>query len=325
MVTKAHNLKIKNNKFRKSLSLEKQIVKKRYEVVYDETFETNVPGTAAHIIHQTKNFLRSKKILDLGCGAGRLSLFASKYANEVLGIDYVEKAISFATNFAKITNRNNVKFTVADLDDFSGEKFDVILISDVLQHVDKPLQTLKKSHKLLKNNGIVIISIPNFNNFRGHVWLTLQSLFNLPMSLTDTYQITSEEMNRLSIKSEFDIIKTTGYSYEWGWTDWAIEDLQRRTKLALIDAKMDRDIKTENFNLWLKSNYEFNDTFIKFLQTKKILKKRPTTKILDIPNNIPKKVKEYLDDGNSKINMLYSNIEPFNKMGAGTIYVLKKR
>ena len=159
MVTKAHNLKVKNKKFRESLSLKKPAIKKRYQVVYEETFETNVPGTAAHIIFQTKDLIRGEKVLDLGCGAGRLSLFAAKYAKKVFGIDYIEKAIDYANNFAEMTNSKNVTFQVGDLDLFKNEKFGVILISDVLQHVNNPLKTLKQCHKILKKNGIVSAGI----------------------------------------------------------------------------------------------------------------------------------------------------------------------
>jgi ubiquinone biosynthesis O-methyltransferase len=324
MVTKAHNLKIENKKFRETLSLKKPAVKKRYQVVYEETFETNVPGTAAHIIYQTKDLIKGKKVLDLGCGAGRLSLFAAKYAKEVFGIDYIEKAIDYANNFAEITKSKNITFQVGDLDLFKNEKFDVILISDVLQHVDDPLKTLKQCHKILKKNGLVIISIPNFNNFRGHVWLTLQSMFNLPMSLTDTFQITSEEMKKLSKKAKLKLIKTTGYSFEWGWSDWAIEDMKRRINLATKDGKMEKLVNLKSINNWLDSKYEFNSEYLKFLENKKYIKKRPLKKILNIPSNCPKNIKQYLDDGNSNINRFYSNVEPFNKMGAGAIYILKK-
>ena len=324
MVIKAYNLKVKNKKFRESLSLKKPAVKKRYQVVYEETFETNVPGTAAHIIFQTKDLIKGKKVLDLGCGAGRLSLFAAKYAKEVFGIDYIEKAIDYANKFAGITKSENVTFQVGDLDLFKNKKFDVILISDVLQHVDDPLKTLKQCNKILKQNGIVIISIPNFNNFRGHVWLTLQSMFNLPMSLTDTFQITSEEMEKLSKKAKLKPIKTIGYSFEWGWSDWAIEDMKRRINLATKDGKMEKFANLKSINNWLDSKYEFNNEYLKFLENKKYIKKRPLKKILNIPSNCPKNIKKYLDDGNSNINRFYSNVEPFNKMGAGAIYILKK-
>ena len=149
-------------------------------------------------------------------------------------------------------------------------------------------------------------------------------MFNLPMSLTDTFQITSEEMKKLSKKSKLKLIKITGYSFEWGWSDWAIEDMKRRIKLATKDGKMEKYVNLKSINSWLDSKYEFNNEYLKFLENKKYIKKRPLEKILSIPSNSPKNIKQYLDDGNSKINRFYSNTEPFNKMGAGAIYILKK-
>ena len=78
MVTKAHNLKVKNKKFRESLSLEKPAVKKRYQVVYEETFETNVPGTAAHIIFQTKDLIKGKKSIGFRVWRRKIIFICSK-------------------------------------------------------------------------------------------------------------------------------------------------------------------------------------------------------------------------------------------------------
>jgi len=322
MVKNLHSLIVQNPKFRKSLSLDKKTVKNRYKLMYQETFETSVPGTSAHVIYQSKSFLKNKTILDLGCGAGRLSLYAAKYAKFVAGVDYIDQAIDYGKKFAVLCSVKNVEFNVGDLDTYSKKKFDVILISEVLQHVNNPQATLFRCKKILNKHGFVIINIPSFDNFRGAVWLTLQKLFKLPMSLTDTFQISADQMYSIAKKAGFNVVKTVGISYDWAWAEWGINDIKRRVFLATTDARLERLADFQSMNEWLHSNLKFNKQFLEYLIEKGIVKKRPPFHILNIPTS-NKKVKKYLDDSNSPINPYYCDAAPFNRMGAGAIYFLK--
>jgi len=292
--------------------------------MYNETFQTSPPGSSAHFIYHTKKYVKNKNMLDLGCGSGRLCLYASKYAKHVTGIDYIDSAIDFSNKFAKMCKIKNVDFHVADLDYFSKKKFDVITMSEVLQHVDKPLQTFKKCNKLLNKNGYFIVSIPSFNNFRGNIWMTLQSLFGLPMSLTDTYQLSYTDMNEMAQKSGFKLEKVVSTAWDWAWTEWSMDDLKRRVSLAAKDAKISKKTDFKVFNKWLDSNLIFNKQFLDYLLSKKIIQKRPLKKLLNVPKPATKTEKKYLDDGNAKINLYFSDIPPFNRMGEGAIYIMKK-
>ena len=323
-VSKRINIKIKDPKFRKNLSLDKQSLKKRYEIMYNETFKTSPPGSSAHLINQAKPFLKNKSVLDLGCGSGRISLYASKYASKVLGIDYISKAIQFSKKFANLCNIENVEFKVGDLDQFSEQKVDVIIMAEVLQHVSNPNQVLKKSNKILNKDGYMVISVPSFNNFRGIIWQSLQNLFGVPMSLTDTFYISVEDMEKMASKNGFRIEKVVSTAWDWAWTEWAIDDMKRRVNLAFKDAKLEKYANFKNFEKWLESNLKFNKQFVDYLSQNKIIQKRKAEKLLKIPKNINQKTKEYLDDGNTKVNLYYSDVPPFNRMGEGTIYILKK-
>ena len=318
------HIEIKNPKFRKSLSFDKKNLKERFKIMYDETFFTSPPGSSANVIFQAKKFLKGNTVLDLGCGSGRVSLYASKYAKHVTGIDYIENAIKYSQKFSKLCNIKNVEFHVGDLDTLDNTKYDVILMNEVLQHVDNPKNTMKKCNHLLKKGGFLIISMPSFNNFRGYVWMTLQTLFHLPMSLTDIHKISADDMQKIAKNSGFKIEKMIGTAWDWAWSEWAIDDLKRRIFLAAKDAKIDKSADFKSINNWLDSNLLFNKQFLDSLISKKILKKRPQTNLLQIPKNTNSKVKKYLDDGNSKKNLFYCDVSPFNRMGEGIIYILKK-
>ena len=48
----------------------------------------------------------------------------------------------------------------------------------------------------LKPQGQLVVTCPSFLNLRGHVWMTLQLLLDVPMSLTDLHFICPFDMER---------------------------------------------------------------------------------------------------------------------------------
>ncbi len=97
-------------------------------------------------------------ILDVGCGTGEFvtSPIASLGYN-VLGIDADEASIDWAKGKNKYSN---CKFELKDVGSVEGN-FDVIILSEVLEHVPEPLSFLKNVTSKLTNNGILIVTVPN--------------------------------------------------------------------------------------------------------------------------------------------------------------------
>lgn len=106
-------------------------------------------------------YVHAKKVLDVGCGAGYgADLIASK-ASEVIGMDICEEAIDYAKQQYK---RENVKFCVGDathLNFLKDKEFDVVVSFEVIEHITAYFQYLKEIRRVLKDNGILIISTPN--------------------------------------------------------------------------------------------------------------------------------------------------------------------
>jgi len=106
-------------------------------------------------------YLGDKKVLDLGCGSGYgVDLIASK-ASEVIGVDISDEAISYSRQHYK---KENIKFFVGDaanLHFFRDEEFDAVVSFEVIEHITTYLKFLKEIRRVLKNDGILIISTPN--------------------------------------------------------------------------------------------------------------------------------------------------------------------
>jgi len=135
----------------KEFSIEKEL-KKRYDIIYEETFDTSFTGIHSTILHFAKRMISKDFLaLDVGCGAGRLSIIMSDYLGKIDSFDYSKKAIETAKSFAKAAEKENISFNVGDAEKFETEKkYDLIMISEVIEHVDNPEEFIKKYSHLIK-------------------------------------------------------------------------------------------------------------------------------------------------------------------------------
>lgn len=110
------------------------------------------------------NINENSKVLDIGCGIGTVTYDLAKKAKKVVGIDYNKNSIETAK---KQYNAQNIKYVCEDAINFkSDEKFDFIVLSNVLEHIDKRIDFLNKIKTLSKN---ILIRVPMINR----TWLTL--------------------------------------------------------------------------------------------------------------------------------------------------------
>ena len=102
-----------------------------------------------------KNYIKNKSILDFGTGNGGFLLQAKKYTKNICGYD-IDKSL------AEHYKKNNLEVKNS-LDDFE-QKFDIITMFHVLEHIENPEQILANIKNYLKPNGKLIIEIPNSND-----------------------------------------------------------------------------------------------------------------------------------------------------------------
>jgi 2-polyprenyl-3-methyl-5-hydroxy-6-metoxy-1,4-benzoquinol methylase len=79
-------------------------------------------------------------------------------------VDLDEKHINYALEYAAKKNYPNVEFKVANLANlpFESDKFDVILLNDVVEHIKRPIliDVLKECKRVLKKGGRIFIEFP---------------------------------------------------------------------------------------------------------------------------------------------------------------------
>jgi 2-polyprenyl-3-methyl-5-hydroxy-6-metoxy-1,4-benzoquinol methylase len=102
------------------------------------------------------------RLLDIGCNEGRGLGFYCQNGFEAEGLEINERA-------AAVARERGFMVHTIPLDQFKPSGlFDVIVLSNVLEHAPNPLWMLKNVHRLLQANGQVWISCPNADSLWRH-------------------------------------------------------------------------------------------------------------------------------------------------------------
>lgn len=131
-------------------------------------------GTAEHL-HRYKiaeMFSEGKKILDIACGEGYGTNLLSKFASEITGVDIDKETIEQA----KLKyNKDNIEFLLGDTSNIPcpNASFDVVVSFETIEHHDKHDEMIKEIKRVLKPNGVFIISTPD-----KHIYTDLKGIKN---------------------------------------------------------------------------------------------------------------------------------------------------
>jgi 2-polyprenyl-3-methyl-5-hydroxy-6-metoxy-1,4-benzoquinol methylase len=106
-----------------------------------------------------------KRILDVGCGSGKLAIECAKRGAEVYGTDVSTNMIEIAK---KHCEKNNVKVELVVGDALKGlpKNFDISIALGVVEYLDCPDVLLGNMLGSVKNGGKVIFSVPSFFAFQ---------------------------------------------------------------------------------------------------------------------------------------------------------------
>jgi len=94
-------------------------------------------------------------VLDIGCGNGAVAYDVAGKAKQVVGIDLKESNITHAR---KHFSRSNLEFITGDVWGYNfGRRFDKIVFSNVLEHIDKRVEFLQRLHGV---SDVILLRVP---------------------------------------------------------------------------------------------------------------------------------------------------------------------
>ena len=99
------------------------------------------------------------KLLDIGCGTGWTTAIWKNNGFFVTGIE------PSPTRSAICKERYNIEVFTGHIEEFrANQKFDVIIMRHLLEHIENPSSVLEKVRTLIADNGILIVVAPNINS-----------------------------------------------------------------------------------------------------------------------------------------------------------------
>ncbi len=103
------------------------------------------------------------KVLEIGCSTGVFLEIFKQNSWDVVGIEPSQSGkVAEAKGIKVIKNSfEKVKFK---------SKFDLIILNHTLEHVEDPVFVLTKAQKLLSEDGLLFVDVPNFDSFSSRLW-----------------------------------------------------------------------------------------------------------------------------------------------------------
>ena len=178
-----------------------------------------------------KKNLNNTTVLDIGCGGGLVYEGLSKIGATVTGIDFIKENIKVAKMHAK-KNNLEIDYFVKDFEkEKITSKYDVIIILEVLEHLNNWEEFIKKIKLSLNKNGTLIISTINRNLVSKFLTLDIgENLLKLiPLNTHTFYKfIKPEELEQVLSSNSFENIKFKGLTYNALKLKW---ELSENTKI----------------------------------------------------------------------------------------------
>lgn len=115
---------------------------------------------------------KGSSVLDLACGDGMLTRMFSEHFDRIVGVDASRSHLTKAREHVP-----EAEFFECLIEDFNtNEKFDSVFLLDILEHVRDPGIVLKKAASFLKEDGVIIVHVPNSNALNRKIAVTMGTL-----------------------------------------------------------------------------------------------------------------------------------------------------
>ncbi len=151
-------------------------------------------------------------VLEIGAGDGRLTALLAKSGTRVIGIEIDDIAVSLASS--ALQSMDNCIVVQADCYQlpFPREKFDVAVMADVIEHLDEPESALEEAARVLKPDGVLILTTPKWRPDR--VW-DVHHVREYTVSEIDSYL--KKFFKRVEISYFWPLFWSNVYSTRIGW------------------------------------------------------------------------------------------------------------
>ncbi len=164
-------------------------------------------------------------MLEGGCGMGQYVTYYTRRGVKVVGLDFAQRALKRLNNQVK-----GLRLCAGDVSrlPFADESFDVYYSGGVVEHFEDGAEdSLKEARRVLKKEGVLLISVPYFSPLRqilfplkNNLWKKTERSEKDPATSNGKrffqYAYTAREFERLLSESGLNVVEKQGYAVLWG-------------------------------------------------------------------------------------------------------------
>ncbi len=188
------------------------------------------------------HFKSGGKILDYGCGTGEFLRFMQAKNWKVSGVEPSETAREKATEITKTKIFSDLKST--------KDKFDIITLWHVLEHVHNLNEKIDELINHLKEGGIIFIAVPNRESVDAKKYGSQWAGYDVPRHL---WHFSQSNMKQLLSKHNLSLVKTEPMKLDSYYVSMLSENYKNPNTLSLISM-------VKAFFSGLRSNYQASKT-----------------------------------------------------------------
>lgn len=147
-----------------------------------------------------------KNLLDVGCGTGDFLQVAQQNNWNISGIEPNEQARQIANQ-----KTNNSVFDSEQLVKFKNHSFDVITLWHVLEHLPNLEQQVLTLKTLLKENGTLIVAVPNHKSNDAKHYKNFWAAYDVPRHL---WHFNQDSISKLFGLQNMQVVKTKPMKFD---------------------------------------------------------------------------------------------------------------
>ncbi len=172
-----------------------------------------------------RKYLPNKgSVLDIGAGTG-------DFLKDLKAKNWITKGVEPNLKARQLAEKKGLEI-YASLDDVEGEKFDVITMWHVLEHVYDLEQQMLFLKKHLDQNGTLFIAVPNFKSYDAKYYDTFWAAFDVPRHL---YHFSQQAIELLFLEKDLKIVETYPLKFDAYYVS-LLSEKYKRGKINILSA-----------------------------------------------------------------------------------------